>query len=308
MQAKTVGFKWEWKSVISIDALMEYAIAYKAPEERKERKLIFAEIFEDYWAGLFVSVRDQSKVAELQNANSMEKVGIIVRSFDDDVKPIEFNFFAINRTTKMGVYLHYHRSASLSQFSRYFLSIFHKYADEMIKEKLEEMVSNSIGTIAKRKQKALAKNIKGRFDFSQIIMPGELDAVLQEFSEIGEFSFNYSELVLSERVFLPFKDTFNTIYHKVSFSKKSPIADKIKAILESAKGLQGFRIVGKNEKGQKLSVVSRNYGLKAPRNFGEYDLNEIINSNNFEVSMIASTPIAKALISKCKDFPDLFER
>jgi hypothetical protein len=116
MQAHLVGFLWELGKGISLNEFFAHLKSQHnvATKFGSYDRLLYISERDDYFLGLFLTVKDQRKVPEIQQAG--EDYIVKVRDLDDDSSLIDFNFFAVNKTSAKGLYQHYHNSCSLNQF------------------------------------------------------------------------------------------------------------------------------------------------------------------------------------------------
>src|SRR5437868_13057882 len=106
MQAHLVGFAWTLGNGIELDEFFVYLRGQHNIATRfgQYDRLLYISDRGDYHLGLLLTVKDQKRVCEIQQAG--EQYVVNVRSLDDDSNLVDFNFFAVKKGSGKGLYQH----------------------------------------------------------------------------------------------------------------------------------------------------------------------------------------------------------
>jgi hypothetical protein len=295
MEVGIYGYEWFPGGGVSIDILND-SLAVENQEgmvfDRYQRNLFFVEKGE-YWAGIFVTSKDQTKVTELFNDRGELKAEI--RELPAGHKPMDFNFFVLNPQSMKGVYQHYYGAASLGVFCRFVRSNYNKLRDGKIKEAIQRGGGDGISNKAK---KSIKKSFGKPFKYAQIIRKESLEQLIEQFKHITEFSFYADSYFPEEKAFTGVSKHYRSHLQRFTFSRKSKVSLIGGAVIKAVRGadLDRFSIKGIDEDNDNWTVKA-DIDLQVPDCFKKYDYEDIVTEENLDFANIGNAPIIKDLIA-----------
>ncbi len=248
----------------------------------------------DYFVGLFLTIKDHKKFCQLKNESG--KLTLKVSSTDPDANLMDFNFFAIHKQTGAGIYQHYHQSCSLNQFCIFLQNRFRDYKDMCIKSDYLKLADP---TNEKEQKKVRAKYSNDKFNHSMILREEDFIEILNEFEKINSFEFNYSILHSEEQNFSMLKDMIQTEKIKVLFKRDTHVSILASAIsgIKNKLSIKKGTVSGKDSEG-KTRVIDL---IDNPNNFGEYEFDEVASElDSLDVNKFESSWLVTEILKICK--------
>ena len=117
MKVDLTGFAWTVGNGVSLAELFDHlkTVAGTAVSFLGATRLLYLGEKGAYHTGLFLTMRDEKKVCEIQKAPKGE-FKVTVRQLAAGKNIVDFNFFLVHKRTGKGIYQYYYRSAGLTQF------------------------------------------------------------------------------------------------------------------------------------------------------------------------------------------------
>lgn len=301
MKAKLIGFEWQFGHGVALDQLVTKLRSLRDEKVKlgSYDRLVYVCKVDSYHAGLFLTVKDQRKFAEV--AAEGGRYQISVRDVEEGKNVVDFNFFAIHERTCRGVYLHYHQSCSLNQFSYFCKRVYNELKLELIAQAIEE----AGGDNALEADIKLAKRkFRGSLKWATMVRQENLPQLLDELDRIRSFSFDFFAVGANIPVFTPYDDTARRMSHRVSFKSGLSLHRIKQAILRSIRegNLGRGRVEGKAGEIDRVIKLTDN-----PDCFAEYDHDHIADQMDVDLGDLASSWGVQQLISVAKRNPALFE-
>lgn len=300
MKAKVMGFEWQLGTGISLGNLFHRLTSLRDQKILfgDHERLVYVCDREGYHAGLFLTIKDQRKFAEVQKSGG--KYEISVRDIEQGKNVVDFNFFAIHQLTRRGVYLHYHQSCSLGQFTGFCKDQYDTLKDELIQHAITDEGASSEGQRDKIKRR-----FKGSLKYETMVRQESIQALLQELGKIRSFEFDFLNVVAHQPVFTPYDGTARRVSHKVSFKKNGRLGAIRQAILGSisAGGLENGRVEGRDLQGvERIIKLTDN-----PDYFAEYEHDIVAGNMEFDLDKLSEAWAVNRIVEIAKNRKGLFE-
>lgn len=239
---------------------------------------------ENYYLGMIITVKDQKSYLKFSEALN----GYIIKreNLHGKEKLLEFNFFAISKDSKKGIYTHYHQSCAIRELNSIFRGYFYDLRDGLKRKAHKESVDKGVRAKFKKLVRSIDRKFKGRFLFSTIVRQEDLKEILEKLKRIKNVEVVVDAIQPSPaRPGVPLADKSRRITERFTIGKgwtvDSLIADVIE--LSDMNGVQRGKVLGINDEDEDETVKFD----KAIENFGSYEYDELtekinnLHSNDF---------------------------
>lgn len=292
MKAHLIGFCWTLGNGIDLEDFFGYlkGLHNVATRFGQYDRLLYISERDDCYLGLLLTVKDQKRVCEIQQAG--EQYIVNVRSLADNSNLVDFNFFAIRKGSGKGLYQHYHHSCSLNQFG-----LFCKRHYEDLRDSRMEGELSQIGNAPSRADRRTIKSAyKGTLKWEVMVRQERLAELLDELSRISLFEFDLVTLTANEGQFTPLSPYLKRETHRLRFAIDAPVRSIARAIVNAVGRLQieHGKIEGRDE--DKAERVLRI--LDNPDSFGDYEYDYLADEAVLKLSNIGESSFFDEMLGK----------
>ena len=280
----------------------------------QRRKLYFNSTHNPFfYLGMIITVRDQKKFCQGRASNDDFTFDVI--DLKDAHQILEFNYFLINKKTKLGLYQYYHNSCTANSFGVYLKRLLNNYRIKCIEIELEkEKKLNDNNELSKSKQKKIRQKGKAKLDFSILIQQEKLEELLAHYKKIKqfefefEFEFEYTTLTPEIKKATPLFPHVSKKREKLSFKMPTNVktlAGDIASFVQTKKPKLG-RVKVENDNGDEENLQIFNM----PDYFATYEFDELADKlTDVKASEFYKSDIVSLLI-EChnnKDYNHIFD-
>ncbi len=299
MKVHLLGFSWKMGAV-GLDDFFDFLKQHRLQEidHEKHKRLIYVGERGDYYLGLFLTIRDESKVCEIK-AQSGGEYRIRVRKLESGTRPVEFNFFIIHRQTSRGIYQHYYRSCSLDSFFRFCLR---KY-EELTEERREKELKAAGLTI--QEKHGLAAKYATPLRCEQMIRHAALQELLEELATVRYFQFDLAVLQDEDLSLTPLSPLIKTQRKSFTFRRGVDFGAVKKAILKVINTIRPSmgKIIGKDSRNaEKIVKLANN-----PDHFGEFEFDEVAEEAKLNLGNVSASPFIDQMLEIVRKHKAVFE-
>jgi hypothetical protein len=259
-------------------------------------RLIYTTAFKNYYAGLFVTNRDQRKLTELGQA-AKGKFKITVSTLKN--KLVDVNLWLIHKKTGKGLYQYYHRSCTLSQFGTFLAMQYDAQSEKLEREELA-------GASTDAARKAVKKKYSGTLEAAVMVRKERLKQLMEELKQINAFEFDLVEISVKEPTFTQVSGMVSSERHTIRFDRKVSVVSKIRSAISEAireRGIATGRVLGKDARNldRILKIVD------TPDTFGRYDYDAVATDASFDVDALEASPFLQEMIAVAEKNREHFE-
>lgn len=304
MKARMIGFKWTLGGGVS---LQELFTAFKNCEGTeihfaKFDRLFYVADIGDYHVGLLLTVKDQRKTCEIKKARGQYKLS--VRKIAKGTSLVDFNFVIVHKLTSRGLYLHYHQSCSVKQFTYFCRKMYHQLRDEQRDAKLALLGKNP--TVAQVDAVKKAHPMRGgSIEIELMVRQENLGDLISELRTINSLDFNFLAVTDEESMFRPLGDKVREVHRGVTFTRSTGVNDVKDAILNiiRANKISRGSIAGHEEDGTpRILDLEKNL-----ESFGEFDHDDIADEVTLNLSAVEQSPLLKKMHTAARADKMIFE-
>lgn len=303
MKVKYLGFKFNTGKNIKLEDFLAYMVQFDDTERKfngKERLFFYLKPdSDDYYKGLFITIKDHKKFCELKQDE--DKYKVIVNDIGDDSKLMDFNFFIVNKKSGYGLYQYYHNSTSVHQFT----SFCKKFFNELQKDLKDSDIQNLEKPTEKNKKKTRAK-YKHVLTSNILVKKENLPQLLNKVKEVKRFEYYISSFSLVEDLYVPSKNQVEKVYQRIYYGENTLIEQIRSGIIDAVDkyGVSKGKIRGKDDDGKELIFEIYN----TPDYFGEENFDllvaKLIDQDIYDLN---NNPIINNLLSLAKNNSMIFE-
>ncbi|MCK6586799.1 MAG: hypothetical protein L6Q76_04350 [Polyangiaceae bacterium] len=300
MRANLVGFTLKPAKAVTIEEFFEHLskLRDKTIKFGAFDRLIYVADSDDYYKGLFITVKDQTKFCEIRNEGNEFK--ILVRSLTDGTSAFDFNVFLLNKITYRGLYLYYHNSCSINQFG-----LFCRREYEDLRDAKKKAEVDALGTPTTKQRKEIAdKYRKTSLELELMVRREKLPSLLDELDRVQVFEFDVATLTADEPTYAPVREYVRRETHKIRFIKQAPkstISNWISKIVAS-KNIDRGRVQGKDEEGHTRAFRL----MENPDSFGSYEYEEIADESVLNTTDFHNSPLFDEMFNAIEANKSLF--
>lgn len=303
MKVRLLGFTLECGQGIDLTEFLSHLETQNGVMEPflGSERILYTKPDGDYQLGLFVSVKDQKKFCELRQA--ADSISISVLELEAGTSLIDFNYFLLNRQTGRGLYQYYHNSCALSRFVDFCKGRYNKLK---LSKTNDAIMSAGGNGIAESKKKKIRSQFKGTLSYRQMVRPGELAALMQDFEQIKAFEFDLTQVEEEQPLFQPVQKYIKQRKIKLSFQRDAGPVDALRnGILKIVKknSPKNGHITGEDASGEERTLkIFENF-----TSFGEYEFDEIAQEMQFNLDAFEKSKMMNRLLGVVRENTRSFE-
>lgn len=237
MQVKVSAFSIEIDStVIDVSRLADHLVMQSGQEFEANKYFYFDnDSFPGFCVGVVITVKDQRSYCTL-DVGANGSTLIRVNGLDENNQIMDFNFFAFNIESGVGLYQHYHQSAALSCLERKL-----KHETKLCKASLIEFCEaeevDRLGRALKKRESTLIhRRHKAITRVSPIVSQDGLRAVLREYQKIKRMEYSYATLSASVREATPLGRRVSKKTEVITFANSSIVDTLSREIVSAVRG------------------------------------------------------------------------
>jgi len=307
MKAQAQGFVWQQQGAVTIDQFAAFIRTLIGSEIKFKgfKRLIYLKERDKYYVGLLLTIRDHKKYCELVDKG--EGFEVVVNESEENARPMDFNFFVVNKATWRGLYLWYRGSCSLRQFGNFCKVQYNGCLTNQRDIELAELAELNDAKHHRKDERRIRRTYKsGQFSVDPLMMRGTIIQQLRRLREIKSVTWTYAVPKVNEGVFTSVKDrvvlerrhlTFNT-----QRSHVRQLRDLIASFFESGEASTGL-VHGKDSQGHGDTVPLN----PKPEIFGMWDYDTITNNEALDVTRVEDSPVLDLLLDTAADNNRIFE-
>ncbi len=277
MDARFLGFSISLEAEkLSFDAFMQTMseeLHHTVPAlENSVRNVYFdCQQSEDFYFGMVVTIKNQKKFCKGKALDGDFTFDVI--DLDKAEKILDFNYFIISKETGFGLYQHYHQSCAARQFGKILKDLFNSYRASLVTATIASREAEQQKELTKKQLAEVNKDHRASLNFSILVRPENLEQVLNEYSKIKFFEFEYLTLTPDLQAATPLADHVLKKRERLRFHTPTNVRDLAAGIANFAKGndLASGKIIVENEIGDEFPMRLFNM----PDYFAVYDYDEL---------------------------------
>lgn len=252
----------------------------------------------DFYFGMIITIRDQKKFCQGQASN--EDFTFDVIDLKDAHKILEFNYFLINKKSKLGLYQYYHNSCTAKSFGNYLKRLLRAYCTECIdSELMNEITLNNNEDLSSAKKTKIRKKYMANLNFSILIQQEKLEELLAHYKKIKQFEFEYTTLTPTIKKATPLSSHVSKKRERLTFqipTNVKNLAKDIASFVKSKKPKLG-NIKVENDRGDEENLKIFNM----PDYFATYEFDDLADKlTNVKASEFYKSDIV-GLLLQCHD-------
>ncbi|WP_346840910.1 hypothetical protein RAL92_21825 [Metapseudomonas otitidis] len=301
MQVQVSAFDVEVESeVTELTALIKNLAEMNGWQPEERREYYFDELsFPGFCVGVVITIKDQKSFCTLDEGEDGASV-IRVNGLEEGNSIMDFNFFVINMDNGIGLYQHYHQSASISALQKRFTI--------GLKDLCETLADDEIALEEGRKGKELSKTAKTRIfrkhkskvTVRTLVSRETLQNLLERYSKIKGMEYSYSVLAPVVRNATPLGARVAKKKENITFSNPSIVSTLSREISRAVRDYS----IGKGrvfvEDAQGVRDVVKIFDM--PEKLWEIDYDEVVQMiDNINVSDFAGNNFLQSMV-------DIFDR
>jgi hypothetical protein len=301
VQARLLGFILEFGKGVTFTEFMGYlhSLCDQQIKYGEYQRLIYIGEKDNYYLGLFLTVKDQRKFCEIKEQDGEFK--ITVRSLQERSNLTDFNFFIINKSTARGMYQHYHQSCSLNQFGIFLNRQYEDLRDVHVETELSDVPEDD-----KRQRKAVEKKYKGRLKLEVMVRPEKLEEILEQLEKIQFFNFDFATLVSKEPLFNPITKYVKKESHRLRFNTEvvaDGLGGHIASVVKSLAIKRG-RVGGLDAEGKERTFQL----LENPDNFGNFEYDDLADETTLNIKDVEKSPFFATMLDIATKNATMFQK
>lgn len=256
----------------------------------------------DFYAGLFVTIKDHKKFCKLRREGGA--VTIKIDELGDDESLMEFNFFIINKKTNAGLYMHYHASCSMGQFGAFLRDRWNELKSSKIEQLVKDLIADGKYKSEIEAAKAAKKTFRRNIKLIPYFRPEAFRELLAEFSRIRSLEYPIATVDIGTQGFRPLRTQVKKATQRLVFDAATPLQGLVDRIA-SFQHLAGFRkgrVTGDDEDGGRYSIKIEGNLDK----FDEADFDDLAEDLNIGLDEYADSAVVRNLIKKARAYKQMF--
>lgn len=269
----------------------------KTPENRK---IYFdSKSNSEFYTGMIITIRDQKKFC--QGNTSDDDFTFDIVDLKKAHKIFEFNYFIIDKKTKLGLYQYYHNSCTARSLGKYLQRLFNQYRFNIIQDHItKEIIKNNNKELSKSQETKIRKQYKATLDFSILIQQNKMEEILSQYKKIKAFEYQYTYLSLDVKKATPLSSFVRKKKEILVFEDPSLVNQLISPITDFLKtnDLDSGRLKVENDKGDDIFLKI----FDMPDYFATYEFDELADQlKNIKASKFYTSNIIELLLTCYKN-------
>lgn len=227
MRTRLMGFSFDLPNGMTTDGFWaELTLAGSMSFEGFDRYFL-GEVKDGLLLAVLLTTKDHRKFVETKTVGGRRKV--VKRSTTDGHDGTEFNFVAVNPTTRQGVIQVSRGAFSLSLWGRYLAKVCDRYREKLI---LDEVDASNPTTANRAKAFLQAqRKYRGFFHFKEKLQTKDLPAILRQVKGVSQIEFPVEWSDLRQPSDTPLSLLAPTLKKTISFDRRVHPFGKVKAAL-----------------------------------------------------------------------------
>lgn len=277
MDARFLGFSISLDSEkLSFDTFMQAMgeeLHHTVPAlENSVRNIYFdCKHNDEFYFGMVVTIKDQKKFCKGRALDGDFTFDVV--DLAQAEKVLDFNYFIISKETGFGLYQYYHHSCAARQFGKIIKDLFSSYRTSLVTAARLSKVAEQQHELSKKQSTEINKEHRANLNFSILVRPDNLEQILNEYSKIKCFEFEYSTLTPDIQAATPLVDQVLKKRERLRFHTPTNVRDLAAGIANFSKGhnLSSGKVIVENEVGDEFPMRLFNM----PDYFAVYDYDEL---------------------------------
>ncbi|MCG7576492.1 MULTISPECIES: hypothetical protein [unclassified Halomonas] len=237
-----------------------------------ERHFYFDNTTRDgYLLGLVVTLKDQRRFCKA----SLDDGELTLKTEDliGDDKLVDFNFLAIRKDTRKGVYQYYHNSCSANVFGDVCKKIFYNKKELLIHDEYLVLAPGEAAYDNSKQYKKAQKKYAGRPKFAILIDSREVDQIIRSYRKVKELDVTFEAVESPTDAAIAARQLSDS----VSLKYRIGVVEDVENIAQAARQLcntLGFlrgKAVAEDEFGEERIINL----INCPHDFGQEDFDEL---------------------------------
>lgn len=307
VKVRFIGFSFELNSLVPLNEFILHLSSQSGEkfELNNYERMLFIDSSSntEYLLGLLITIKDQKTFCQLSNEGDTPT--IIVNEIAKKSDIMDFNFFVLNKSNGLGLYQYYHQSCSFNKFGYIASKLYHDLKESKSQFDINDIKTRDLSEREEEKQiKTIKKKYNFRLNYSVLIRPDSLVAILQEYKRIKAFEFDYAWLEPEENAYTLMKDLVKKEHRRLSFvqASVSGITSAIVKSLSDTNISNGRVIVQDYYDNERIVEILNN-----PDKFGEYDFDHVAyHLNSLKLDNIKECWVIKELLNTCAQKSHIF--
>jgi len=185
--------------------------------------LLLTDVTQGYIVGAILVYKGDKKSVATRKAKAD---GLLIDriKLKENQEGTEVSFFCINPRNLKGVFYKYMGGPAHTSYAKIFKRQHDQVRKQLTKEKVKEFSKLSSNTqITKNSRHKAIKYYSGAFEFSYLLRPYDIDALLKNYMEISHVEVSAEEALSGSSIFSPLSPFAGNTRVKIATEKKTPI-------------------------------------------------------------------------------------
>ncbi|MGM0825370.1 MAG: hypothetical protein ACQEUY_11675 [Pseudomonadota bacterium] len=226
---------------------------------------------EGFLLGLVVTLKDQRRFCKAR----MDGGELTLKTEDliGEDKLVDFNFFAIRKDTKKGIYQYYHNSCSANTFGDVCKKIFYEKKQSLILDEYLQLAPGEAPFNNLKQHEKAKQKYAGRPKFAILIDSREVDQIIRSYRKVKELDVTFEAVESPTDAAIAARQLSDS----VSLKYRIGVTEDVDNIAQAARQLCntfGFlrgKAVAEDEFGEERIVNL----IKCPHDFGQEDFDDL---------------------------------
>lgn len=194
MLVRVSAFDVELESeVINLEALVDNLVDMNGVQEGSREYYFDVQSFPGFCVGVVITIKDQKSYCTL-GADGEGGHVIKVNGLEEGNSIMDFNFFVLNLDNGIGVYQHYHQSASISSLGKKFKDGLSDLKESLIDAEIARQSQAKRGDISKHAKAKIRSGHKSKVQINTIVSRSTLAQLLGQYNKIKGMEYTYTTL------------------------------------------------------------------------------------------------------------------
>lgn len=217
---------------------------------------LLTDTLDGFLVGLVISYKGDKKF--LTTKEGLGDLEVSTIKLDQNQHSTVVSIFAINGSTRRGMYYQYHGGVSTGAFAKLLGGVHDSARKAKVKMKRSELTNAGTKQVEKATKKA-EEHYEGRFVFISLMHNKDIDTLLEGYSELSRVEIRCSYALDDAPMFKPFADKGKGLTVGCTFEDKRNVAEIARSIrqvydnITKKEEVKALRLYGKGIEGQALS-------------------------------------------------------
>jgi len=178
---------------ISLEQTVANLVGMNGIQSARREYYFDTQSFPGFCVGVIITIKDQRSFCTL-GADVDGGHVIQVNGLEEGNSIMDFNFFAINMDNGIGLYQHYHQSASITALDRKFKDGLSYLKERLVGSEIAEAVARKGEDISNSAKVKIKRKYSSRVEVRTLVSKSTLRQLLQQYSKIKGMEYTYSVL------------------------------------------------------------------------------------------------------------------